>query len=118
MKGGYTGDYPTNMPVGPVHGKEFVAHAAATTKYRSELESMNNGTYESNKRNQGVIIYMTNNAPVDVATNVNNDGSIEMRIDKRLDQRLPQAMAQQINDPYSTTNQALKNNYHLQRKLG
>lgn len=118
MKGGYTGDYPTNMPVGPVHGKEFVAHAAATTKYRSELESMNNGTYESNKRNQGVIIYMTNNAPVDVATNVNNDGSIEMRIDKRLDQRLPQAMAQQINDPYSATNQALKNNYHLQRKLG
>lgn len=118
MKGGYTGDYPTNMPVGPVHGKEFVAHAAATTKYRSELESMNNGTYESNKRNQGVIIYMTNNTPVDVATNVNNDGSIEMRIDKRLDQRLPQAMAQQINDPYSATNQALKNNYHLQRKLG
>ncbi|WP_413190942.1 phage tail tape measure protein [Psychrobacter sp. AT9] len=55
MKGGYTGDYPTNQAVGPVHGKEFVTHAAATTKYRSELESMNNGTYERPTSSSGNI---------------------------------------------------------------
>jgi len=45
-KGGYTGNYPTDMAIGPVHGKEFVTHAEATRKYRPELESMNDGTYE------------------------------------------------------------------------
>lgn len=41
--GGYTGNMGTNTVAGVVHGQEFVAHAAATRKYRPILEDMNAG---------------------------------------------------------------------------
>lgn len=41
--GGYTGDMPTNRPVGIVHGQEFVVPADATAKYRPMLEAMRAG---------------------------------------------------------------------------
>lgn len=64
-----------------------------------------------------VKINITNNAPVEVTTNVNDDGSIDMRIDKRLNERLPQAMAQQVNTPASPVRNALTNNFNLERRL-
>lgn len=64
-----------------------------------------------------VKINITNNAPVEVTTNVNDDGSIDMRIDKRLNERLPQAMAQQVNTPASLVRNALTNNFNLERRL-
>lgn len=75
MKGGYTGDYPTNMPVGPVHGKEFVTHAAATTKYRSELEAMNDGTYEKETSSTGAI---------NVNVNITSDGRSSIESDNKI----------------------------------
>jgi hypothetical protein len=41
--GGYTGDMPANQVAGIVHGREYVMNAAATTKWRSQLEAMNRG---------------------------------------------------------------------------
>ncbi|MBZ1392299.1 hypothetical protein [Psychrobacter pacificensis] len=69
--GGYTGNYPTNMPVGPAHGREFVAHAVATRKYRPELEAMNDGTYErqSNAPNVNVNVTVSMDGNSNVASN-------------------------------------------------
>ncbi|MFK3915770.1 phage tail tape measure protein [Psychrobacter sp. NPDC078501] len=91
MKGGYTGDYPTNQAVGPVHGKEFVTHAAATTKYRSELEAMNDGTYE--RSNSG-----TNNINVSVTVTGNGQSSVEsdQQMGRNLGNVISAAVKQQI----------------------
>lgn len=91
MKGGYTGDYPTNMPVGPVHGKEFVTHAAATTKYRSELEAMNDGTYERSNS-------ATNNINVSVTVTGNGQSSVEsdQQMGRNLGNVISAAVKQQI----------------------
>ena len=67
--------------------------------------------------NRGVNINITNNAPVDITTSVNDDGSIEMRIDKRINERVPQIMAQQINTPASPLRNALTNNFNLERRF-
>lgn len=72
---------------------------------------------ERTQGNRGVNINITNNAPVDITTNVNDDGSIEMRIDKRINERVPQMMAQQINTPASPVRNALTNNFNLERRF-
>lgn len=43
QSGGFTGHGQENKVAGVVHGKEFVAHAAATRRYRNVLEGMNRG---------------------------------------------------------------------------
>lgn len=43
QSGGFTGNKPENKVAGVVHGQEFVAHAAATRRYRNVLEGMNRG---------------------------------------------------------------------------
>ncbi len=42
-KGGYTGNFGVNQVAGHVHGREFVVNAAATARWRPELEAMNSG---------------------------------------------------------------------------
>lgn len=115
MKGGYTGNYPTDMPIGPAHGKEFVAHADATRKYRPELEAMNNGTYDRGNNKAGPVVYITieDHAGVPVSKRVDDDGRIRVIVGEELNKQLPN----HINDPYSATTRALKANYHLQRDL-
>lgn len=70
--GGYTGNYSTDTAVGPVHGQEFVAHASATKKYRSELEAMNDGTYSKESGNN-----------VNVNVTVNSDGTSSTESDSK-----------------------------------
>lgn len=115
--GGYTGTGGTSDVAGLVHYEEFVANAPTTKQFRPELEAMHNGTYESKYRNQGININITNNAPVDISTSVNDDGSIDMRIDKRMNERVPQIMAQQINTAASPVRNALTNNFNLERRF-
>ena len=67
-KGGYSGDYGTDVEVGPVHGKEFVANADVTRKYRPELEAMHNGTFETRGNT---------NINVNVTVNSNGQSSVE-----------------------------------------
>lgn len=62
------------------------------------------------------VVNMTveNYAGMPVDHKVDDDGRIRIIVGEEINKQLPQ----QINNPYSTTNTALKNNYHLQRKLG
>lgn len=50
--GGYTGDIGTDQIAGVVHGREFVNHAAATARYRPELEAMNAGRWNGGNDNR------------------------------------------------------------------
>ncbi len=43
--GGYTGDLGVHQIAGVVHGREFVANASTTARYRPQLEAMQAGTY-------------------------------------------------------------------------
>lgn len=62
------------------------------------------------------VVNMTveNYAGVPVSQKVDDDGRIRVIVGEEINKQLPN----HINNPYSATNQALKNNYHLQRKLG
>ncbi|MGE6324144.1 hypothetical protein ACQKDA_00050 [Psychrobacter sp. NPDC078370] len=115
--GGYTGAGATYDVAGLVHKEEFVANAPTTKRFRPELEAMHDGSYDKKYRNNGVNINITNNAPVDITTSVNDDGSIDMRIDKRINERVPQIMAQQINTPASPVRNALTNNFNIERRF-
>lgn len=62
------------------------------------------------------VVNMTIENPtgVPISQRVDNDGRIRVIVGEEINKQLPS----HINNPYSATNQALKNNYHLQRKLG
>lgn len=62
------------------------------------------------------IVNMTIENPtgVPISQRVDDDGRIRVIVGEEINKQLPS----HINNPYSATNQALKNNYHLQRKLG
>ncbi|MFC3071483.1 hypothetical protein ACFOHH_00015, partial [Shinella pollutisoli] len=60
--GGYTGDFGVNQIAGLVHGREFVADAMTTARYRPQLEAMQAGTYR----------------PQQVLTNDNREGFREL----------------------------------------
>ena len=47
-QGGYTGNGPRTAVAGVVHGQEFVMNAAATARYRPQLEAMNAGRMTGN----------------------------------------------------------------------
>lgn len=61
------------------------------------------------------VVNMTieNHAGVPVSQRIDNDGRIRVIVGEEISKQLPN----HINNPYSTTNAALKQNYHLQRKL-
>lgn len=61
------------------------------------------------------VVNMTieNHAGVPVSQRVDDDGRIRVIVGEEINKQLPQ----QINNPYSETNAALKRNYHLQRNL-
>ncbi|WP_026479334.1 hypothetical protein [Ahrensia sp. 13_GOM-1096m] len=50
--GGYTGNASRDTATGIVHGQEFVANAAATAKFRPQLEAMNKGHAPANSSAQ------------------------------------------------------------------
>lgn len=62
------------------------------------------------------IVNMTIENPtgVPISQRVDDDGRIRVIVGEEINKQLPS----HINNPYSATNTALKNNYHLQRKLG
>ena len=64
--GGYTGSGGVNDVAGMVHGREFVAHAEATRKYRPELEAMNDGSYGKSASNVSVSVTVNSDGTGDV----------------------------------------------------
>jgi hypothetical protein len=53
--GGYTANIPTNRVAGVVHGKEWVANAAQTAKYRPLFDMIMAGTLEKSLQTPAVI---------------------------------------------------------------
>ena len=113
--GGYTGAGGTSDVAGLVHKEEFVANAETTKRFRPELESMHNGSYDDKYRQSAsspvVNIHNYTGAPVDQRQNSN--GELEIMIGDELNKQLP-AM---VSDPSSKFNISLQNQYHLQRSL-
>lgn len=63
--GGYTGNGPRTAVAGVVHGQEFVMNAAATARYRPQLEAMNSGrAANGNANNPGAANQNVTYAPV------------------------------------------------------
>lgn len=113
--GGYTGSGGTSDVAGLVHKEEFVANAETTRRFRPELESMHNGSYDDKYRQSAsspaVIIHNYTGAPV--TERQNSNGELEIMIGDELNKQLP-AM---VSDPSSKFNKTLQNQYHLQRSL-
>lgn len=71
-KGGYTGGSSTQEARGVVHGKEYVVNAAATARYRPQLEAMNSGRAPAN-----VNAPSASNQNVNVTVSVDDSGAIQ-----------------------------------------
>ena len=70
--GGFTGNIGKDTIAGYVHGNEFVMPAEQTAKYRSDLERMHNGSYESPNQGGG----NTNNFVFNNYISMNGDGNV------------------------------------------
>lgn len=116
-QGGYTGNMGVNQVAGAVHGQEYVFDAQATKRIGVDnLNAMRSGKVPATPIGGDTVVNMTieNYAGVPVKHKVDDDGRIRVIVGEEINKQMPL----QINNPYSSTNTALKNNYHLQRKLG
>ncbi len=107
-QGGYTGSGGINDVAGVVHGKEFVAHAEATRKYRPELEAMNDGSYGK----QPPVVNMTieNHSNERISQTTDNDGRVRLIVGEEIKR---QAFNQR-----SDLNRGIQSNYNMRRNLG
>lgn len=75
------------------------------------------GNFLDKVDNQGIgnqmVVNVYNYSSEKVTESINDKGELDLIIGEQVRKQLPR----EINDPYSSTNQALKRNYHLQRKL-
>lgn len=92
---------------------EYVSTARATSRYRPQLEAMNNGTYTESggSGNLNVIIENYGNGKV-TAQQLDEE---TLRIIIR--EEAPEAVADAVNDPYSNINSALNSNYDMARRV-
>lgn len=92
---------------------EYVSTARATSRYRPQLEAMNNGTYTGSggSGNLNVIIENYGNGKV-TAQQLDEE---TLRIIIR--EEAPEAVADAVNDPYSNINSALNSNYDMARRV-
>ena len=113
--GGYTGTGGTSDVAGLVHYEEFVTTAPTTRKYRPELESMHDGSYESKYRQStsSPVVNIHNYTGAPVTQRQNSNGELEIMIGEELNKQLPSI----VSDPSSKFNKSLQNQYHLQRSL-
>lgn len=113
--GGYTGDGGTSDVAGLVHKEEFVANAETTKRFRPELESMHNGSYDDKYRQSASspVVNIHNYTGAPVTQRQNSNGELEIMIGDELNKQLP-AM---VSDPSSKFNRTLQDQYHLQRSL-
>lgn len=105
--GGYTGNGSRGGVAGLVHGKEFVLHADATSKYRGEAEAMNAGTYRPGGGSMRVTIVDQTDGGTQWETRQVDDEHIEI-IATRVAQRVaPQAVADDLRSPQSRVGRAM-----------
>lgn len=119
MKGGYTGDMPTNAVAGAVHGREYVMDAAATARIGvPALEALRNGRLNPGPaaNNNGAKVTVINNGSDEVTVHERSDGELMIMIDRRLENKFDKTMQRKMSDPNSGASQAVGSNFKVQRK--
>jgi len=117
--GGYTGDRGLKDIAGFVHGKEFVANAAATARNRPVLEAMNRGATVGNAVPKITINNMgtPQNYRVD---SVSRDEVVLIAEDiseKTVARQTPKIVAGQIANPNSAISKSMRNNTKTERRM-
>lgn len=119
MKGGYTGDMPTNAVAGAVHGREYVMDAAATARIGvPALEALRSGRLNPGPANdnKGAKVTVINNGSDQVTVRERSDGELMVMIDKRMDAKFDKTMQRKMSDPNSGASKSVGNNFRVQRK--
>jgi tape measure domain-containing protein len=103
-EGGYTGDGSRSGVAGLVHGKEFVLHADATSRYRGEAEAMNAGTY---RPGGGGAVSVTIVDQTDGATRFETRQLSESEVEIIVRRVAPSAVADDLRSPQSRVGRAM-----------
>jgi len=112
--GGYTGNAPTNVVTGYVHGQEFVAHARATARNRAALEHMNaTGDLPTPK------VTINNNAPgVTVRAEYVGPDEVRLIAEEVVARSAPGVVAGSLGNPNSPVSKSMRANTTATRRLG
>jgi tape measure domain-containing protein len=117
--GGYTGNGATSGVAGLVHGKEFVLHADATSRYRREAEAMNAGTYKPGGGGTQVQVSILNQAPgVEFETRRVDDQHIEIVARRVANEVAADAVARDLRSPQSKVGRAITSTTTAKRSIG
>lgn len=113
--GGYTGDGGRKEIAGIVHGKEFVANAAATARNRGVLEAMNAGATVGSG---GVSVVIEDHGTAKTYERVPSLGHEDVRMIARdvVANDAPRVIAGDLSQPNSRTSKALAASHNVTRK--
>jgi tape measure domain-containing protein len=111
--GGYTGNGNIGDIAGVVHGKEFVVNSNATARNRATLEAMNAGKPVGGS---GTTVNVHNYAGVEVSTQTNSRGEIEVMIKKAIAEQAPGVIAGDMQNANGRTAKALSRAYETTRR--
>lgn len=92
---------------------EYVSTARATSRYRPQLEAMNNGTYSESGGSGNLNVIIENYGNGKVSTQQLDEETLRIIIREEA----PEAVADAVNDPYSNINSALNSNYDMARRV-
>jgi tape measure domain-containing protein len=111
-EGGYTGDGSRSGVAGLVHGKEFVLHADATSRYRGEAEAMNAGTY---RPGGGGAVQVTIVDQTDGATRFETHQLSPSEVEIIVRRVAPDAVAQDIRSPQGRVGRAMSQEFGVKK---
>lgn len=92
---------------------EYVSTARATSRYRPQLEAMNNGTYSESGGSGNLSVIIENYGNGKVSAQQLDEETLRIIIREEA----PEAVADAVNDPYSNINSALNSNYDMARRV-
>lgn len=97
---------------------EYVMTAQRTAQYRSELDAMRRGTFNSSQGIGGAKVTIINNVSDTTSATVTEgpDGELIATIDRRIADQTPGIVANELADPYSGSTRQLNSDYRLERR--
>ncbi len=119
--GGFTGGGARNGIAGFVHGQEYVMPASQTTKYRSTLDAMRNGTLKTGSTaGGGVMVNVNNYTDSDVSVKKKKNGELELTIREiarqQIAEQTPKLIATNLRNANSRESKALGQSTYTRRK--
>ena len=97
---------------------EYVMTAQRTAQYRSELDAMRRGTFNSTQPAGAPRVTIINNVSDTATATVTEgpDGELIATIDRRIAEQTPGIIEQQLADPYSGSTRQLNSAYRLEKR--